>query len=289
MEPASLSVLIATRNRPAMVARCVASLLQQRTEVTYEVIILDQSDAGQRYESENGSRAVRVVACSFGNKSRALNEGIRLATGTAIAVIDDDCIADVGWIIALHAALERYPGAIITGRVIAGELENGALPSRLHDAATETKVYRRRIITPIFKLSGCNFAFSRQTYSRVGPFNERLSPGSPFKASEDNEWSYRALRMRLPLVYYPAALITHRSWRSEEGDREQMTDYGYAAGAFFKVLFLSSALDFAYHFSILAWWLVSRALFSRSKIERRLHRRYAANFTRGFHDYLPAG
>jgi len=283
---AQISVLIATYNRPEKLKVCIESLLTQSTAISYEIIILDQSDFEKRTALPSNKAVSRVIACDFKNKSRALNLGVKLASADLLAVIDDDCIADKYWIDSLHKAL-RKDGSnfIVTGRVIAGDKESDAINSRLHDTLNERVIFKKDKITPIFKLSGCNFGFHKDAYKEIGRFNENLGPGSAFRSSDDNEWSYRALQLDFRIVYTPKAVIAHRSWRSAKEDISLMKDYGYAAGAFFKLIFRTSKLDFLYHSTQLWWWLLKTTLFSFKDHEITGHVYYGLFFFKGFLSY----
>lgn len=285
-EQAKLSILVATCNRPEMLKTCIESLFTQKTETPYEIIILDQSDAEKQTTLSSNEPMAKVIACDFKNKSRALNLGVKLASADSIAIIDDDCIADKYWIDSIYKALRKEGrNFIITGRVVAGDKEKDAARSRLHDASGEQIVFKKNGVTPVFKLSGCNFGFHKTTYERVGLFNENLGPGSAFKSSDDNEWSYRALNLGFQVIYIPEAMVIHRSWRNTKEDIKLLKDYGYAAGAFFKLIFRTSKLDFLYHGIQLWWWLLKTILFSFNIHEIVGHAYYGLFFWKGFLTY----
>ncbi|OFZ71324.1 MAG: hypothetical protein A3K03_12005, partial [Bdellovibrionales bacterium RIFOXYD1_FULL_44_7] len=285
MNKCDISILIATRNRPKMLAACIRSLLTQKSEISYEIVVLDQSDAKKKRSFLPNEDGVRIVRCDFRNKSRALNLGVHLCLSDYIAVLDDDCIAQEQWIESMYYALLSEPHTVVTGRVIAGDREEGAVRSRLHDDITERLVYQKKEITPIFKLSGCNFGFSKAVFKVVGPFNEDFGPGSLFRSSDDNEWSYRVLQCGLKISYDPRVVIFHRSWRDKVTDTELMRDYGYAAGAFFGFISNFSKRDFFYH-SVRLWrWILGAVLFSFNRREIGNHLGYGVHFVQGFRAY----
>ncbi len=278
-----ISVLVATCNRPEMLKVCIQGLFAQKTEILYEIIVLDQSDPEKRMVLQPGKRTVRNILCNFKNKSRALNLGVKHASADYIAVIDDDCIADTNWVDLIYQALQKEGSDfIITGRVVAGNNEKEAIRSRLHDVLDRRTVFKKNKITPIFKLSGCNFGFHKTAYTEVGLFNENLGPGSSFKSSDDNEWAYRALNLGFKIIYVPEAKVIHRSWRNTREDINLMKDYGYAAGAFFKLIFKTSKLDFLHHGVQLWWWLLKTILFSFDIHEIVPHTYYGLFFCKGF-------
>jgi GT2 family glycosyltransferase len=285
MDRCGISILIATCNRPKMLGSCIESLLVQKPKTSCEILTLDQSDVERRYSPPSGESRVRPIYFDFKHKSRALNLGVDLASSDNVAFTDDDCIAEEQWIESMHEALSRQPNAVVTGRVIAGEVEEDAVRSRLHAEITERVVYQKGRITPIFKMWGCNFGFNKASYRRIGPFNEALGPGTPFKGSEDNEWSYRALREGLEIIYDPEVIVYHRSWRDKRDDAKLMRDYGYAAGALFAYISSVSKRDFLYHSLRLSRTVLGRILFSFDSAEIRNYLGYGANFIRGLRAY----
>ena len=174
---------------------------------------------------------------------------------------------------------------IITGKVIAGEVEPSAELSVLHDDINEKQVYKKEFVTPIFKLSGCNFGFTKTDFTTIGGFDTEFGPGSHFKSSDDNEWCYRALSKHgYSLVYDPEVIVIHRSWRNIHQQAKQFSDYGYASGAFFRYILKHSVYDFIFHFSKLLYWSFQTYLtFNRKKI--LWQSLYLREFVYGFFRY----
>src|SRR5512142_2687282 len=119
---ARVAAAIATRNRPAGLARCLDALLAG-TMLPAEIIIVDQSAT---------SRAPGAVAAPAGTAvpiryirqppmglSASRNAAIRTTGYPVLAMTDDDCVPDAGWIGAIAAAFEAAPdSAAVTGRVL---------------------------------------------------------------------------------------------------------------------------------------------------------------------------
>ena len=114
MRKPSCSVVVCTRHRPALLARCLASLarLEHRS---YEVIVVDNTrrTRGRAVAAEAGARY--VVESRVG-LSRARNTGRPGAEGAIVAYIDDDAVAEPDWL-TRHAAAFDDPGLLgTTGR-----------------------------------------------------------------------------------------------------------------------------------------------------------------------------
>ena len=198
------TVLIPTCDRPEMLAVCLESLRRQLCKPR-QILVLDQS-RDDRTQRVCDSYGVSWQWVGRQNKSAALNLGVRSSTTRYFAVIDDDCVADPRWTETLAAALHSQGKHVVTGRVLAGQVELGAVLTRLHDSLTRRAIFRVRLITPIFVLSGCNFGFERGVFETAGPFNEAYGPGSRYLSSDDNEWSYRVLRKGYAIHYEPSCL-----------------------------------------------------------------------------------
>ena len=228
-----ISVLIATADRPELLADCLAHLRRSLFEGV-EVIVLDQSrEFRDRQPEENGpSRWSRHLHCPRRGKSAALNRGIAEAKGELLAFTDDDCRVSKSWLEEMYRAfVETRGGSALTGRVLAGEREGSAViaPSLLDER--EEREYRR----PAFRdvLFGNNMAIPAPILRRVGPFDESLGPGTPWPAAEDNDLGYRLLRAQVPIRYLPNLVVTHRSWRQPGQQQWLFRDYGIGQGAFY--------------------------------------------------------
>jgi GT2 family glycosyltransferase len=69
-----------------------------------------------------------------------------------------------------------------------------------------------------------------ETTKRVGLFDE----DSRFKAAaEDNEWSYRALRAGVPIIYAPDVIVTHLDWRDDFQLLKTYQAYAWGQGVFY--------------------------------------------------------
>ena len=278
------SVLIPTCNRPQMLRDCLESM-QQQSCAPREIIVLDQSDDNRTLLLCDYFE-VTYLRVPWKNKSVALNLGVEVSRGKYICVIDDDCIADSNWIKSLAKAFISTQKRVITGRVLAGPLESGAVRSRLHDELDKPTIFKKNLITPIFILSGCNFGFEREIIKEVGRFNENFGPGSKYMSSDDNEWAYRVLKTGHTIYYEPTAIVVHRSWRSADQDREHMRTYGFAAGAFIAKVFSVSKVDGTYHLLKILQWLVCELARSINNPDtRRPFTEYMHGFMQGMQAY----
>jgi GT2 family glycosyltransferase len=78
-----------------------------------------------------------------------------------------------------------------------------------------------------------NLAARRATLLAVGGFDERLGPGTPYPAAEDNDLGHRLLEAGHQITYEPRATVHHRAWRSRSEQTRLHRQYGRGQGAFY--------------------------------------------------------
>lgn len=144
-------------------------------------------------------------------KATGQNAGIRAVRTPCFGTTDDDCIVDSRWVEELALALAKYPGEIITGRVLA------SAPGAPSVTTFETPRVYRKFPLEGGHFTGGNFAASLTVFNDVGPFDE--TPLLRF--CEDIEWSHRAMAKGYVIRYIPEVTITHLHWR-DEGDIAQV-------------------------------------------------------------------
>ncbi|PYT10807.1 MAG: hypothetical protein DMF51_17425 [Acidobacteria bacterium] len=227
-----ISVLIATADRPELLAGCLKTLSASHfTEA--EVLILDQSREDPAFSVGHGNGpSFRYFRCARRGKSAALNQGVKEARAPWLAFTDDHCHVAGDWLEVIdRAARERGTGSVLTGRVIAGVPEGEAVTApSLREMGRETTY-----TSPTFRdvLFGNNMAIPADLLRRVGGFDEGLGPGTPAPAAEDNDLGYRLLRAGVPIRYLPTMVVTHGSWRSGPDQVRVYRDYGVGQGTFY--------------------------------------------------------
>jgi peptidoglycan/xylan/chitin deacetylase (PgdA/CDA1 family)/GT2 family glycosyltransferase len=247
----STSVVIPTVGRPAYVRTLVRSLLDADTAPD-EVLVVDNrpSDGGTAAMVARDfadEPRVRYLAEPVAGASRARNRGLRAASGELVAFLDDDVVADRGWLAAIHETWAATPGAgCVTGLILPAELET---PAQLlvqayggFDKGFRRRVYDlgdNRLDHPLYPYlvgaygSGANALFDRRTLLRLGGFDERLGPGTPTRAGEDLDVLLRTVLDGAAVAYEPAALVRHHH-RSDYAHLRQMAyDYGVGLSALF--------------------------------------------------------
>lgn len=232
---ANLTTVIATLERPGTLARCLDALLEGDV-LPVEVIIVDQSHTDETQSIVEQYKACEVRIRYMRQKRRGVsasrNAAIAQMSTGVLAVTDDDCVPDPGWIAAIDRvfALPNAPD-VVTGRVLPlGPEIPGHYPASIR--SNMNRLEFRGKVEPWIAGTGGNFAVRRAWLDRIGLYDERLGPGSPGgTAAEDIDLLYRLLRAGAIVRYDPDALIYHQR-QSKVQRIASRSNYGRGMGAF---------------------------------------------------------
>lgn len=207
-----ISILIPTRNRSAILAKCLAALsLGVRGFDPPEVIVVDDCSADQTQEVVRAFRSgsgwqVRFLRHSTPlGANAARNAALRIARGEIIVLIDDDAIATEGWLVKLLRALSPER-PVVTGAIRL--TLKGPILGRHRD---EVSTYLSEVLAAPRGISGetvpvaCNMAAYRWVFNRA-VFDESVKP-----PVEECDWLHRA---GVTATFVSEALVWH--YKTEE-------------------------------------------------------------------------
>lgn len=253
-----VTIVIATRDRPESLARCLDALLLQ-SYGKLDIVVVDNAPSSDATEklitktyASNGQ--VLYVKESIPGLARAHNKGVTYATGEIIAFTDDDVIPDPNWVasIAANFAASARIGCV-TGLILPAELEtraqywterHGGFGKGLHRQVFDLKDHRPA--DPLFPYtagafgSGANMSFRRDTLKRIGGFDDALGAGTRARGGDDLAAFLAAIQTGEQIVYEPGAIVWHFHRRSEEGMRQQAFGYGVGLGAYLTKQFVEN-------------------------------------------------
>ncbi|MGH3992138.1 MAG: glycosyltransferase family 2 protein, partial [Pseudonocardiaceae bacterium] len=119
-----MSVVVPTRGRAAYLEVTLDSLLVQRTETAYEIVVVDDGAPDATAAVVAARPGVRYVAHGGGRGlNAARNTGVRESRAPVVAFVDDDVLVPPGWLDALVEGSRRHPGADAFGGPIRARLE----------------------------------------------------------------------------------------------------------------------------------------------------------------------
>lgn len=226
----TISVAVATCRRPDALRTCLAALSAQ-TRAPDQLIVVDQGPVDATREVvEQCAFPVAYVKQPRRGLSASRNRALEIATGSVLAVTDDDCFPDSGWIEAIMATFETPEVTAVTGPV----LPPGGKPPKDMCALSlrpsrETRLFSSRV-APWRVGSGANLAALCDILRELGGWDERLGVGSRGMAGEDVEILDRLLAAGGRIVYNGDALM-HHAWQTRDRRRETRWSYGYGVGA----------------------------------------------------------
>ena len=231
--PAQISIAIATRDRPDVLARLLDALAASEPRPR-EILIADQS-AGPQSERIARERARGEVEIHYLRDDRAglgvaQNRAFSHAQCPIIAVIDDDCVPASGW---LAAIAERFDAHNELGAVTGPVLPLPADDPKLVPVSSRRSPLVRTFLgrhVPWEVGSGNNFAVRREWLDAVRGNDERLGPGSPGQGGVDMDLFYRLLRAGARIRYEPDSVVYHAQVTTKER-LARRGPYGHGIGA----------------------------------------------------------
>ena len=231
MSTTGVTVGVATCGRPEGLARCLAALLGQSSPPA-EVLVVDQDPSGAARDAVAacGLSAARYLEQPRLGLSASRNLALDEATQPLLAVTDDDCAPDPGWLEAVTAALERPPRPdAVTGPILPlGNRPPGTYAVSLRESRTGLD-HRGRML-PWVAGTGANFCAPAELLREAGGWDERLGAGSPGQAAEDSELILRLLDAGRVIRYEPDAVVRHE-WQTRQQRLASRWSYGYGIGA----------------------------------------------------------
>jgi hypothetical protein len=166
---------------------------------------------------------VKHILSTQRGRSAGINRGLEQTDTRFVAITDDDCFVEEGWLSNMGSRLQQYPEAVITGRVEAAGEDMVVVVT----SATPSAQDRPRL--KFDSMSGGNMGASLDIFRKVGLFQE-----DPVMATaEDAEWAYRALRNSISIRYEPDVVLAHFGWRDIGKRVEQYRYYALSHGGFY--------------------------------------------------------
>jgi GT2 family glycosyltransferase len=238
----SVSVVIATFDRPNDLRQCLCSLQHQDTSRRVEVVVVDNHPAsGVTSPVLAEFPDVVLVREPRQGLAYARNAGFVASTGDIVLATDDDVVLPASWLERLVAPFADDSVMATTGNVLPYELET--MPQQLFEVygglgrgfkgkvAGLEWLAQFAIAPPTWELGAtANAAFRAAifTHRQIGLMCEALGPGMPSGVGEDVYLFYKILKAGYKIVYEPAAYVWHKHRRTMAELRRQL--YGYSRG-----------------------------------------------------------
>ena len=225
----AVSVIILTWNSERQIRACLASLNQGLSAFSSEVIVVDNGSRDRTCAIVRETRPDAQLLCNPDNRgvAPARNQGIRLAQGEYILILDDDTVVQPGALDSLIRYMEDQPEVGLCGPKLTdadGELQLSCrwfptladkLARRLPLAAArkvtckvEMADWDHQTIRAVDYVIGACQVIRRRAIQEVGPFDERI-----FYGPEDVDMCLRLQQAGWQVTYNPDAVVVHKERR----------------------------------------------------------------------------
>jgi GT2 family glycosyltransferase len=204
----TVTVIVCTFNRIQWLEKCLRSLEQQDVRADEIMVVDGPSTDGSREmleELERKGSIVLVRQAKLDGISAARNMGLRMAKGDVVCYIDDDAVAQPGW---LSSILSLYgdpkvggvggPVMDMTGKLTMGK--NAVAPDgRWFD---ESRGESTDGLSQV--MVGCNMSFRREALLKIGGFDPY------FRYHQDEtDACLGVLHAGYSILYHEGAVVWH--------------------------------------------------------------------------------
>jgi GT2 family glycosyltransferase len=222
------SFIIVSWNAQAYLRQCLDSIKTESKGLDVEVIVVDNASSDGSPEMVQAEYPWVVLIRNDANVgfARANNQGIAISSATYLCLVNSDVVIQPGCLVEMKDFLDTNPQIGLAGPKVLNS--DGTLQSSCRDTPTLRSVlFRALALDTIFPrssrfgayfmtnwehddvrvvgiLSGCCWFARRQAVEEVGGLNEEF-----FMYGEDMDWCLRFSRRGWPVVFNPAATITH--------------------------------------------------------------------------------
>jgi glycosyltransferase involved in cell wall biosynthesis len=212
----TVSVVIATRNRPHLLATAIASIAAQSYAGVIEtVVVFDQCDPSHIEESDDARRPVRLTRTTDRvGLAAARNTGVALTSGELLAFLDDDDEWQPAKIERQVRELDRTEADVcVTGITIARDSKRVVRVPTADELTVDSLIARRVVAAHPSSVLVRRASF----LGPIGIVDEDI-PGS---YGEDYDWLLRAARLGPIAVVEEPLVLVHWGKQSYFADRWQ--------------------------------------------------------------------
>jgi GT2 family glycosyltransferase len=213
------SIVIVTHNQLEFTRQCVESI-RRLTDEPYEIIVVDNASTDGTVEYLRAMSCVRLITNDTNRGFPvAANQGISVATGRQVLLLNNDTVVTTGWLARMLRALHADPAVGLVGPVSnfvsgpqqveggydhLGELDGFAWDwGKAHDGH----------LAEVNRLVGFCLLIRREVIDAIGLLDERFGIG----CFEDDDYSLRAIQAGFRAMIAIDAFVHHYGGRTFVG------------------------------------------------------------------------
>ena len=212
-----VTAIVCTRERPEQLEQCLGALSRQ-TYPDYDVLVVDNAPS-QAVQDICRRWSVRWVPAPVAGLTQARNVGARAAYGELIAYIDDDAVAEAGWLQAVAESFLDPDVAAVSGRVrymnAIGDTRRISDQEAAEDRVRPPGSFNQE--TPNWFSLACfggvgdggNMAFRRELIASSVAFDVRLGRGRVLECGDEHVVFASLIARGLRVIHNPAAIVRH--------------------------------------------------------------------------------
>ena len=242
-----LTVVICTRDRPAGLRAALRSL-QRQTDPDFAVLVVDNGSdpPAATVVDELGLPTWESIVEPRPGLARARNRALGAVRTELVAWMDDDEVADAGWVRALKEGFShRAEPAAVCGMMLPAELEVEAQVrfeqyggfNKGRGTTPEILKMGSSVISPLYPLPpfgpGGNMAFRTESLRSVGGFDPCLGAGTRSHTGEETRALSLFLLAGQVVLHWPSAITWHTHRREMAALRQQLYGCGAGLSAFY--------------------------------------------------------
>lgn len=226
-----VSVVIATRERPESIARCLTAFLNLEYP-RYEIIVVDNAPTTNATAEVIKEFCARMPHLRYAREelpglSRGRNRGLKAARGEIVAFADDDIVPDPHWLTEIVRGFQAGLNvAGVTGLILPAELDtppqfwfeqfggfNKGFSRCIYDLGKHRPPDHMFPYAAGTLGSGANMAFKTSFLRDLGGLDPALGAGSLARSGEELVVFVEVILRGYQLAYEPGALIYHSHHR----------------------------------------------------------------------------
>ena len=211
-----VSVVVVTYNNLELTQACLDSLNEHSQYANLEIIVVDNasSDKSPEFLKEwvaNSHNRRLILNDDNRGFAAANNQGLAIASGDYLVMLNNDTYVTPGWIRTLFQHLQRDRSIGLIGPVtnnIGNEAKIDIHYTSMSEMLVKSSAYTRRHIGQLYPLRTAAFfcvMMSRKTYEKIGPLDEDFGRGF----FEDDDYCRRIDNIGLRILCAEDVFVHH--------------------------------------------------------------------------------